>query len=294
MKTPSSVAVIRWWAIRYSETAIRSPLWCKAAIVRNLFRRFCLCHAIAINRKTRVSRNLQSVKSPTGSTIWALLAATSLATLSAPAAATTLSGLATVVDGDSLVIAGKRIRLFGIDAPEATQTCDRDGQTWACGQAAIRHLTGLIGGEPVTCSGSEVDQYGRLLAVCTVAGAHLNQTMVADGWATAFHQYSEAYALDETRARAAKLGLWTSNFEAPADYRAEQRQAAAPRARVAKASRAAGRPSGGCWIKGNRNRRGEWIYHLRGTPYYDETRAEEMFCSEAQAQAAGYRPSRAQ
>ena len=49
----------------------------------------------------------------------------------------------------------------------------------------------------------------------------------------------------------------------------------------------------GCLIKGNRNRRGEWIYHLPGKPYYSETRAEEMFCSEAEAQAAGYRRSRA-
>jgi hypothetical protein len=42
-------------------------------------------------------------------------------------------------------------------------------------------------------------------------------------------------------------------------------------------------------IKGNRNRRGQWIYHLPGMPYYNVTRAEEMFCTEADAQAAGYR-----
>lgn len=42
-------------------------------------------------------------------------------------------------------------------------------------------------------------------------------------------------------------------------------------------------------IKGNRNRRGEWIYHVPGMPYYDQTQPEEIFCSERQAQAAGYR-----
>ena len=51
---------------------------------------------------------------------------------------------------------------------------------------------------------------------------------------------------------------------------------------------------GACTIKGNRTRRGEWIYHLRGMPYYDEARTEEMFCSEAEAQAGGYRLARAQ
>ena len=49
------------------------------------------------------------------------------------------------------------------------------------------------------------------------------------------------------------------------------------------------RQNSSCNIKGNRNRKGQWIYHLPGMPYYDQTRAEEMFCTEAQAQAAGYR-----
>ena len=50
-----------------------------------------------------------------------------------------------------------------------------------------------------------------------------------------------------------------------------------------------GRASGGCNIKGNRNRKGQWIYHVPGMPYYDATRAEEVFCTEAEARAAGYR-----
>lgn len=218
---------------------------------------------------------------------WALLF------FASPALATTVSGPAKIVDGDTLEIAGKRIRLFGIDAPEATQSCDRDGQTGACGQTAAERLRGLIGNGSVTCDGNELDQYGRLVAVCTVAGVDLNHAMVADGWAVAFRQYSEAYVADEARARAAKRGLWASSFEMPQDYRAEERERATPPARIAQARPATREPSGACLIKGNRNHRGEWIYHLPGTPYYDQTRPEEMFCTEAQAQAAGYRPSRA-
>jgi len=212
--------------------------------------------------------------------------------LGSPLAAETLAGPAKVIDGDSPEVSGKRVRLFGIDTPEAPQTCDRDGKAWACGLDSAERLRNLIGSDRVSCRGNEVDQYGRLLALCTLADVELNQAMVADGWATAFRRYSEAYVVDETRARASKLGLWASNFEPPAEFRAEERQAllrggSAP-ARVAKAA-----TTSGCAIKGNRNSHGEWIYHLPGMPYYDKTNAEEMFCSEAEARAAGYRKSRA-
>jgi endonuclease YncB( thermonuclease family) len=199
--------------------------------------------------------------------------------------ATTLSGPAKVIDGDSLEIQGKRIRLLGIDAPEATQSCDSEGQKWPCGQASAERLRGLIGDDAVTCDGSEVDRYGRLLAVCRLAGVDLNQAMVADGWATAFRRYSDVYVVDETRARAAKLGLWASSFELPEVYRAEKRERAVGPGRPARVQAAAPASTGACLIKGNRKRRGQWIYHLPGTPYYSETRAEEMFCTEAQAQA---------
>ena len=46
-------------------------------------------------------------------------------------------GQAWIVDGDSLRLAGRSIRLDGIDAPEWDQTClDAGGQTWRCGRAA--------------------------------------------------------------------------------------------------------------------------------------------------------------
>lgn len=50
--------------------------------------------------------------------------------------------------------------------------------------------------------------------------------------------------------------------------------------------------SGTCNIKGNKNSKGEKIYHMPGQQFYDKTNAEEMFCSEAEAKAAGYRASK--
>lgn len=62
-----------------------------------------------------------------------------------------------------------------------------------------------------------------------------------------------------------------------------------PETRSAQRPRATLRSAGGCVIKGNRSRRGDWIYHVPGMPYHAQTRAEQMFCSEAEARAAGYR-----
>ncbi|HZG85372.1 MAG TPA: hypothetical protein VE009_10710 [Paenibacillus sp.] len=55
------------------------------------------------------------------------------------------------------------------------------------------------------------------------------------------------------------------------------------------------KPDNGCaspTIKGNINDKGEKIYHVPGGAFYDRTDAEEMFCTKAEAEAAGYRRSK--
>jgi endonuclease YncB( thermonuclease family) len=224
---------------------------------------------------------------------WLLVA---LAMVSTPAAAEVVGGTAAVADGDTLEVDGRRIRLFGIDAPELAQTCERDGATWACGEEARSQLAALIGDRRVECSGNQSDTFGRLLAVCSVGATDLNRTMVEYGWATAFRRYSDDYVAFEVRARQARLGLWRSSFQLPEDYRLAEAERLLPPAQTRAALRQqapSARASEACVIKGNRNSRGEWIYHLPGRPYYAQTRAEEMFCTEEEARAAGYRRSRA-
>ena len=214
------------------------------------------------------------------------------ALLAIPVHAQTLSGSAEIIDGDSLSVSGISVRLFGIDAPEGKQICIRAGTAWGCGEEAATQLRNLIGGNPIECRGRDIDTYGRTLAVCAVAGIEINRAMVEAGWATAFRKYSQDYVVEETQARAAHHGIWTSEFALPQDYRAAQ-NASRGTAPVTLMRRQAAPPASpvisGCVIKGNRNRKGQWIYHLPGMPYYAITQAEEMFCSEAQAQAAGYR-----
>ena len=215
--------------------------------------------------------------------------------LAAPAQAQSVTGPAEAVDGDSLVINGQMIRLYGIDAPEALQPCHRGGSTWQCGLEAKNQLAMLIALGPVTCHGRDVDAYKRMVAICDVDGIQINQSMVEAGWATAYGRFGNDYARAEADAKAYRLGIWDSEFVAPEAFRAAKRgDTAAPVRAPSAPVRAASRPAhrGGCNIKGNRSYRGDWIYYLPGQNYYDETKPEAVFCSEREAQAAGYRPSR--
>ena len=51
-------------------------------------------------------------------------------------------GRAFVIDGDTIVLAGEKLRLMGIDAPELAQSCTMNGGNWPCGQASKRALNG--------------------------------------------------------------------------------------------------------------------------------------------------------
>lgn len=220
------------------------------------------------------------------------LVAIALLIISGSASAQVFSGSAEVIDGDSLIVDGREVRLFGIDAPELTQTCQTDGEEWQCGEEAKRNLEALVRNQRVECSSHSVDIHGRLLSVCHAGGFPLNATMVDYGWATAYREYSSDYLPNEVRARAARAGIWRSVFVLPSGYRhaaspPEERQE--PRRQPQTTDQTERSEPAGCVIKGNRSRRGEWIYHLPGMPYYNVTRAEEMFCTEAEARAAGYR-----
>jgi endonuclease YncB( thermonuclease family) len=217
-----------------------------------------------------------------------------LAAAAAQSQATPIYGSATVVDGDTLRMDDTRIRLFGIDAPELDQSCSKDGAKWQCGREAFERLSRLVLGKNVRCIPMGKDDYGRTLARCDTIGLELNQAMVEQGYATAFRRYSADYIPMEDHAKAGRRGIWAGTFVQPGDYRAKQRYSsrAAPRDKPTGRTSWSARSSSGCVIKGNHSRRGEWIYHLPGMPYYDQTRPEEIFCSEAEAQAAGYRRAR--
>jgi endonuclease YncB( thermonuclease family) len=195
-----------------------------------------------------------------------------------------LAGVARVVDGDTIEIGTTRIRLEGIDAPEAGQTCKRKWiGTWSCGSAAISALAKLVTGQVVACDSRGLDKYGRTLGVCFVGTQDINAEMVRQGYAWAFVKYSDSYVKEEAAAKAAGIGIWQGEAVPPWDYRAQRWAGAEQKA-----------PEG-CAIKGNITRNGR-IYHMPWSPWYGQIRIEpekgkRWFCSETEAIAAGWRPA---
>jgi endonuclease YncB( thermonuclease family) len=218
----------------------------------------------------------------------ALIAAAATAT-----AADTLTGVASVIDGDTIEVHGQRIRLHGIDAPESRQLCRRaDGSSWRCGQQAALALSDRIGRGAVACEAKDRDRYGRIVAVCRKGGEDLNAWMVRQGWAVAYRRYSTDYVRAEAEARGQQRNIWSGEFVMPWDWRRRQRLAG-------EGGGASNAPKPGCDIKGNISSSGERIYHVPGGRWHAKTRidtakGERWFCSEAEAKAAGWRRARQQ
>jgi endonuclease YncB( thermonuclease family) len=125
-------------------------------------------------------------------------------------------GAVRVIDGDSIVVAGTEIRIFGIDAPEYRQACFRGGRPWRCGIAATDMMRSLVAGREIRCRAREQDRYGRTVAICYAGGLDLGAAMVKAGHAVAYGSYEA----DERDARDARRGIWSSSFERPAVWRA--------------------------------------------------------------------------
>ena len=201
-------------------------------------------------------------------------------------AANAITGIARVIDGDTLSVGEVRVRLEGIDAPEAGQSCQRQwAVTWACGSAATTALEKLVAGKTVQCERRGTDKYGRTLGVCFVHGRDVNAQMVRQGHAWAFVKYSTSYVAEEAAARAERAGIWQG--EAVPAWEHRQRHWTAAEAQA----------PDGCAIKGNITKNGR-IYHMPWSPWYGQIRIEpdkgkRWFCSEAEAIAAGWRPVQA-
>lgn len=204
----------------------------------------------------------------------------------------TIEGRAAVLTGDVLRIGETEIRLAGIEAPEMGQICSRPGnRRWRCGRDARSALVRSVRGETVSCSVSGQDDRGRALGRCFAGDEDIARSLVREGHVFARTGLFAKYAAEEDAARDANAGLWRGEAERPSEYRAKAAE------RLAKAWEEAKKTApDGCPIKGRIQSGRRKYYVLPGTADYPRIRirtrrGERWFCTEEEAQAAGWQRS---
>jgi endonuclease YncB( thermonuclease family) len=156
-----------------------------------------------------------------GAVVIAIGAVVGLSAMSAPAvpAITALSGAASAVDGASIIVGGRTVRLEGIEAPPSSLVC-RDGPwKYRCGEDARRGLEKAIGGQHVECALRRTDE-----AVCrNEMGFDIAAVQVESGWAVIDVRHSSRYFAEQARAQQDARGLWRNDFARPETWRLAER-----------------------------------------------------------------------
>jgi endonuclease YncB( thermonuclease family) len=217
---------------------------------------------------------------------------------------------ATVRDGGTLQLGAVTFRLDGIDAPAFDQLCiDEHADAWTCGVEARDQLAKLIGNRQVRCDdlGADPAYKKRHLGVCKIEGetTSLGQLLIRKGFALNVEASATGrFTVDEARAKEDRQGLWKGCFIAPREFRAGKKDGAllgaACRADRDREIREALFPEdlvmpASCNIKGKYAVRARvtgnlGIYHLQACRSYPGlTKPDRWFCSEEDAQGAGFR-----
>ncbi len=105
-----------------------------------------------------------------------------------------------VIDGGTLVVDGRAVRLWGIEAPTAEQSCATSaGRSWPCGARVRDQLRSLVRDDEILCQPKAAG-----FELCRIAGLDIGALLVKEGLAKARGDYQDI----EARARAARVGLW--------------------------------------------------------------------------------------
>jgi endonuclease YncB( thermonuclease family) len=195
-----------------------------------------------------------------------------------------IEGRAYAVSGDTLKLGSTTVRLSGIEAPERDQTCvNSEKRTWVCGDAARSALSRLLRNGRITCELGGADDAGRRSGACRIRDEDVAAELVRAGHVFSAGGLFTGYNGEQREARAAKAGIWDGEAARPSEYRAQKWEEAKR-----------GSPDG-CPIKGNvrGNRRTYVVPWSRGYERVEvsQARGGRWFCSESEAQEAGFKPS---
>ena len=152
---------------------------------------------------------------------WAALLSLWITAGAAAAAPAEVRGRATVFSGDTLAVAGQRIRLYGIDAPEPGQKCRWPNKVIDCGQISRAALLDLIAPIDIVCRRRAVLPDGTWLASCDAEGFDVGRNMIFTGWAVIPENDPARWAGVQARAKARRRGLWKGTFVMPWQWKAK-------------------------------------------------------------------------
>lgn len=197
----------------------------------------------------------------------------------------------TVIDGDTLQSGGDIIQLYGIDAPELGQLCRREGKPWQCGVEAAFALQKLIAlsGTAVICEDwhdatADAGPTGESIRVCQLGkDQELGLSMLRNGHVMALPGSFPYYGQIERQAKQTGLGIWASEFAPPWEWREGQRIAGS-----------VGQIGEDCNVKGTIDADGNRFYLVPTDRSFaqatvDQSKGEQLFCSDEQARQAGWR-----
>ncbi len=195
--------------------------------------------------------------------------------------------VARVIDGDTIQLEnGQTVRYIGIDTPE---TVHPNKPVECFGQQASEENKKLVLGKNVKLEKdiSETDKYGRLLRYIWVGDTLVNDYLVRNGYAHSSSyspdvKHQQQFLESQRYAHENKLGLWASG---------------SCDSNLPNTPNHPNLPNPDCPIKGNISSSSEKIYHTEGQRYYDktqidETKGEKYFCTEKEAEDAGWRKSK--
>ena len=140
-----------------------------------------------------------------------------------------ISGMAKIIDGDTIKVGEKKIRLYGIDSPEKGQNCKKlyfsflifnFQKDYKCGEKSTLVLMKKLKDKKIECIlQNNKDRYKRYIGTCYIENQDINGWLVKNGHAIAYKKYSKKYLLDEQYAKENKLGLWKGTFMKPEEWR---------------------------------------------------------------------------
>jgi micrococcal nuclease len=201
-----------------------------------------------------------------------------------------------VVDGDTIIVKlengqEERVRLLLVDTPESVHP-NKPIQPFGLESSEFAKELMRVGETiKLEMDVSERDRYGRLLAYVWVGDKMFNELLLEKGLARVAYVFApntrhvDRFYEIQKKAQQQAIGIWSiENYATDSGFNED----------VVIEEEAAAAPSLSCdnpTIKGNHSSNGELIYHVPGGQYYERTNPEEMFCTEEEAEAVGYRKS---